>query len=183
MINNVNEIETFLDVDGETLMELSLSNLRNNVKMNFGNERETRSNRINVSNYQAIPSVSDKTLLLKARIKGEESTYQVQVRFTNSSFSDVAQIGYTPIKAMDGREYFVKQFTLSQTQAKVKCTCLDFHYRFSVWNHSKKSLEGDPPPPYIKKTDSPPVNPNKVPGACKHIIKFMNFLKGEKIVR
>lgn len=181
MENNINEI--FIDMDGETLMELSLSNLRNNVKREFGLQRETRSNRIRVTNYQIIPSVSENSILIKARIVGEESNYHVQIRFTNTKFSDEPQPGFVQIKAIDGTDYYVRQFTSAQTQAKVKCSCLDFYYRFSVWNHGKKALEGDPPPPYNKRTDRAPVNPNKTPGACKHIIKMMNFLKSEGIVR
>lgn len=175
--------EQFIPIDGDALLELSLSNLKNNVARNFGKSRETKSNRIQVSNYQVIPSVSDRTVLFKARIVGEESNYQVQIRFINSTFADGEQPGFTSVKAMDGRDYFIKQYTAAQAQAKVKCTCLDFYYRFSIWNHGNKSLEGDPPPPYVKRTDRAPVNPNKVPGACKHIIKFMTFLKGEQIVR
>jgi hypothetical protein len=160
-----------------------LSNLRNNVSRNFGKDRETRSNRIKVANYQVIPSVSDKSLLLKASIIGEDADYKVEVRFTNVRFGNSAENGFVAVQGMDGNEYFVKQMTLSQTQAKVKCNCLDFYYRFAVWNQGKNSLEGDPPAPYIKKTDRAPVNPNKVAGACKHIMRMMTFLRGEGLVR
>lgn len=175
--------ELFDDVDGSMLLELSISNLNNNVKRDFGPDREQRSNRIQVTNYQVIPSVSERSLLIKARIVGEESNYQTQVRFSNVTFGDAIAPGFAEVKAMDGNDYFVRQFTASQTQARVRCSCLDFHYRFSVWNHTKKSLEGDPPKPYVKKTDRPPVNPNRVAGACKHIMKLITFLKGEGIVR
>jgi len=176
--------EQAIELDGETLLELSLSNLRNNVKRDFGNTRETKANSISISNYDMIPSVGEKTLLIKARVRGQEGkNYQSQVRFVNVGFTTEAQPGFTQIKAVDGQDYYVKQFTASQTQAKVKCNCLDFYWRFAVWNHAKKSLEGDPPPPYVKKTDSPPVNPNKTPGSCKHIIKLISFLRTEQILR
>ena len=176
--------EIAIDIDGDVLLELSLSNLRNNVKRDFGNDRENRANKVNVVNYDIIPSVAEKTLLVKARIRGEEGkNYQPQIRFINAQFSDTQQTGFTPIKAVDGTDYFVKTFTAAQTQAKVKCQCLDFYWRFSVWNHAKKSLEGDQPAPYMKKTDSPPVNPNKVPGSCKHLIKLITFQRTEQILR
>lgn len=169
--------------EDQVIVELSLSNLKNNVNRNFGRERETRSNRIKVTNYEAIPSVSNKELLLKARIVGEENNYQVSVRFTNVGFSSSLAPGFVEIVGMDGVKYFVRQTTLAQTMVKVKCNCLDFYWRFATWNHGRKSLEGDPPPPYVKLTDRPPVNPNKVPGACKHIMKFMAFIKNEGIAR
>lgn len=175
--------EGFMDIDGEVLLELSLSNLRNNVRREFGPEREQRSNRVGITNYQVIPSVQDKTILIKAKVVGEEKNYDVQVRFINAIFAQELRPDFTEIKAMDGQTYFIRKFTSAQTQAKVRCSCLDFYYRFSLWNHNRKSLEGDPPPPYIKKTDRAPANPNKVPGSCKHIIKFITFLRTEGIVR
>lgn len=173
----------YLIDENSILLELSLSNLRNNVSRNFGDKRIRRSNMIKVSNYQAIPSIGEKSILFKANIVGEESNYKVSIRFVNVQFSNEPNPDYAEIKAMDGMTYYMKKATAAQTQVRVKCNCLDFYYRFSVWNHSKKSLEGDPPPPYVKKTDMPPVNPNKVPGACKHIIKMINFLRGEQIIR
>lgn len=175
--------EGFMDIDGEVLVELSLSNLRNNVRREFGPGREQRSTRVGITNYQIVPSLQDKNVLIKAKVVGEEKNYDVQVRFNNATFADELSPGFVELKAMDGQTYFIRTFTSAQTQAKVKCSCLDFYYRFSLWNHNRKSLEGDPPPPYIKKTDRPPVNPSKVPGSCKHIIKFITFLRAEGIVR
>lgn len=170
--------------DPEFLIELSMSNLKNNVKRSFGPEREQRSNRIQVTNYQLIPSLPEKTLLVKANIRGIDSNYQTQIRFTNVKFSDTLQPLFTLIRAVDGSDYYVRQFTSAQTQAKVKCNCLDFYYRFSVWNHQKSALEGDPPKPYVRRTDyMPPVNPDKTPGMCKHVIKLLQFLKTENLVR
>ena len=59
-----------LDYTPEVIIEASLSNLKNNVNREFGRDRESRSNRIKVVNYEAIPSVSSKELLLKAGIVG-----------------------------------------------------------------------------------------------------------------
>jgi hypothetical protein len=175
--------ETYIDIDGEMLLELSLSNLKNNVNRAFGPERNQKAPKTRVTNYQAIPSVQDKTLLLKFKVSGETSPYAVEVRFLNVKYGQEGD-GLSSIVAMDGNTYYFKQFTQSQTQAKVKCNCLDFYYRFSVWNHGKNSLEGDPPPPYVRKTDyMPPVNPTKTPGLCKHIMKVMEFLRGENIIR
>lgn len=167
----------------EMLLELSLSNLKNNVSRDFGPERATRSTLVNVINYDIIPSVSERTLLVKARVRGQSGNYQPQIRFTNVKFSNELKPGFAQVKAVDGQDYFVQQFTAAQTQAKVKCNCLDFYWRFATWNHGKQSLEGDPPPPYIKKTNSAPVNPNKVPGSCKHLMELVSFLKTEQVLR
>ena len=176
--------EKFIEEDGEVLLELSLSNLKNNVQRAFGPERNQKSPRIRVANYQAIPSIQDKTLLLKFKVSGESSPYNVEVRITNVKFGSEEDTSFVSIVATDGNTYYFRQPTQSQAQAKVKCNCLDFYYRFSVWNHGKNSLEGDPPPPYVRKTDyMPPVNPTRTPGMCKHIMKVMDFLRTENIIR
>lgn len=176
--------ETYVDDDGEVLLELSLSNLKNNTRRAFGPKRSQKSNKTRVVNYMAIPSVDDKTLLLKFKVTGETSPYNVEVRFTNVKFGEEGSYpSMSKIVAMDGNEYQFKKFTSAQTQAKVKCNCLDFYYRFSVWNHGKNSLEGDPPEPYVRKTDyMPSVNPTRTPGMCKHIMKVIEFLRGENIL-
>lgn len=181
-MHTINEI--YIDMDGETLLELSLSNLKNNVSRNFGPERNQKSPRTRVTNYHAVPAVSDKTLLLKFKVSGETQPYNVETKFINVKYGNEDGNGMSSIVAMDGNTYYFKTFTQSQTQAKVRCDCLDFYYRFSVWNHGKGALEGDPPKPYVRKTDyMPSVNPTKTPGACKHIIKVMSFLRSENILR
>jgi hypothetical protein len=44
-------------------------------------------------------------------------------------------------------------------------------------------LEGNPPPPYIKKTNRPPVNPKKSLGGCKHLIALADKLTQLRILR
>ena len=187
MENELNE-ET---VDaGEILLELSLSNLRNNVERDGvltpdkSNTRTHRASKIQIVNYEFIPSVPDRTLLLKARVSSPSGgKYQSSIRFVNVQFANEEQPGYVEVDAIDGRTYYIKQLTHTQTTVRVRCTCLDFYWRMATWDHARKSLEGDPPPPYVKKTDRPPVNPNHVPGICKHLNKLGQFLRAERIIR
>jgi hypothetical protein len=85
--------------------------------------------------------------------------------------------------SQDGQAYTIEPVQYRGTDVQVSCNCLDFYYRFSAWNHGDGSLLGDPPPPYVKKTDSEPVNPNEVPGLCKHLMALTNELKRERIIR
>lgn len=172
-----------LEPEDETMLEASLSNLKHSTTRAFGQDRTKRATGVRISNYQVVPSAPNKSLLFKARVPGKDGNYDVQIRFTNVKFGTELQPGFIALNGMDGNEYFVKQFTASQAQARVKCSCLDFYYRFSVWNHKKKSLEGDAPVPYIKKTDSAPINPTQADGSCKHILSFVEFLKKERVIR
>lgn len=181
-MHDINENTSFDDIS-DILLEVSLSNLKNNVLRNFGKSREVASDRVRVVNYQILPSIQDKSLLLKSNIMSNGSRYTVQIRFLNVNYVDVQDSGSVELYAIDGQKYYIKPFTSAQKQVRVGCNCLDFYYRFSLWNHTKKSLEGPPPQPYIKKTDMPLVNPQEIPGVCKHIVKMTSFLKDEGIVR
>lgn len=167
----------------ELMLEASLSNLKHSTVRAFGADRNKRSASVRISNYQIIPSVSSKSVLFKARVPGKDGNYDVQIRFMNLKFANELQAGFVSLNGMDGNAYFIKQPTAAQAQVKVRCSCLDFYYRFSVWNHKKKSHEGDAPVPYVKRTDSPPINPTQADGACKHLIQFVDFLKREGVVR
>jgi hypothetical protein len=59
---------------------------------------------------------------------------------------------------------------------------MDFYWRFATWNNRDDALIGNPPPRYRKKTDRPPVNPQKVSGACKHIMKLIVILKNDGVI-
>ena len=60
----------------------------------------------------------------------------------------------------DGREHKMNPIPLSTTVTKVRCSCLDFYHRFSTFNFSDNSLEGNPMPQYVPKgTGRGPVNP------------------------
>ena len=77
----------------------------------------------------------------------------------------------------DGTEYKVNKIPRN-ANVKVNCSCLDFYYRFAVWDDRHKALDGSPPPPYIRKTQTrPEVNPMHSPGMCKHVISLMGNLR------
>jgi hypothetical protein len=66
---------------------------------------------------------------------------------------------------------------LEATPVKVSCTCQDFYWRFAPWNDENGCLHGAPPEPYEKKTDRKPVNPDHIPGLCKHLLNAVAVLQ------
>lgn len=167
------------------LFEASLSNLRNKTRAEFGTGRQDRSNKVQVTDIQFIPSVSDKSLLIKAKAytSGKDEQYDTQIRFVNVAYKDAAGQNTVEFKGVDGNTYNVVRVTHAQAMTRVRCTCLDFYYMFSVWNDQRKSLEGEPFPAYVKKTDSAPRNPNRIEGACKHVTKLGEYLRAKQIIR
>lgn len=70
---------------------------------------------------------------------------------------------------------------LARNPVRVSCSCPAYYFYFSYWNkmgaaHARRPLRG-----YVRKTPPPPEglpykNPMHLPGACKHILAFANYL-------
>lgn len=179
------ELNLIEALEQSNLFEASLSNLRNKTRAEFGNGRQDRSNKVQITDIQFIPSTSDKSLLIRAKAytSGKDEKYDTQIRFVNVQFRDSPEINTVELKGVDGNTYNVVKLTHAQATARVRCTCLDFYYMFSVWNDQRKSLEGQPFPTYVKKTDSQPRNPNRIDGACKHVTKLGEYIRAKQIIR
>lgn len=164
------------------LNEIALADLQDSTNKNFGSGREERAPKVNVINTFFIPSISDETLLVKSETKGKYFNYTTKIKFNNVKYVEFDDENAVKILGVDNNFYYINKLSSKNNEIKVNCTCLDFFYRFAAWNASKDALDGDPPEPYIKKTDREPVNPTKSPGACKHILKLVNNLKNDGIL-
>jgi hypothetical protein len=69
--------------------------------------------------------------------------------------------------------------TLDENPVRVSCSCKAYYFYFSYWNkvagvHARRPLRA-----YVRKTETrPEVNPEHLPGACKHILALANYLNG-----
>ena len=147
-------------------------------------DRKSNSDRVQIYNLTYIPAPADASLTIKAKAKTKNaSVYDVVVKFdSNVNYVEKDNMPNVSFIAVDGKDYFIRAPFAHKTNIKVKCSCLDFYYRFSVWNDQKNALVEPGPEPYRKKTDRPPVNPNKVAGVCKHLMKFIEVLKVEGVI-
>ncbi len=146
--------------------------------------RDQNANKVQIQEVNLIPSLQNKTLTAKARTRTSDKFYETIIVFSGVQYFDEGGHGRQEIQATDGSTYFIDPIRPYKSNVKVRCTCLDFYFRFSVWDQRDDALTGDPPEPYRRKTDSyPPVNPQKVSGLCKHIIKLTNYLKQQRIIR
>ncbi len=108
--------------------------------------------------------------------------YDTIMLFSEVMYEDGDQSDNVTFKASDNEDYHITPIQLNASNVKVRCSCLDFRWRFSLWNSKDGSLYGDPPPPYQKTTNRPPVNPQRVPALCKHLMKTMIALKQAGLV-
>jgi hypothetical protein len=97
-------------------------------------------------------------------------------------------VKYVPVgtpnsAALEGTETAVEPIQSGSLTVQVACDCMDFRFRFAGFNKGDNSLAGIAPPPYQRKTTTrPEVNPARVPGVCKHILKLAQYLQQKRIV-
>lgn len=166
------------------VIEDTFQRLYTNTKNNFDTPRDQNSKRVQVFTTAYIPSLQNKSLEIRAKTKTNNGGYDTIIYLQDINFVEEDTPTSIKIKSTDNTEYSIEPVD-SNTNVQVTCTCLDFYYRFSVWNDKKNSLYGDAPPPYVKrgKGNRMPVNPTKSAGLCKHLIRFFDHIKREGIIR
>lgn len=162
------------------LFEDSFNSLYRNTKNNFDTPRDQTARRVQIPHIDYIPT--DSGLQIKAKTRTENEQYETIIFLEGIQFSDENDNNAVEIIASNNSKFYILPFNRN-SKTKVNCSCLDFHYRFAVWNDNSDALYGDAPSPYVKKTDRPPVNPKKIPGMCKHIIEVFNTLINDKIIK
>lgn len=120
-----------------------------------------------------ITSQGTNVLTFGFTIKGSKADqhYNTWLSFSKVNLhpADEQEAGHFLIHTRHG-SFAVKQFDWLRQPVKVRCSCRDFYFRFAVWNHKAGVLFGRIPPKYKRKTTTrPEVNPQHIPGICKHI--------------
>lgn len=162
--------------------ETTYNELRQNIQRGFPDTRKRQyaTGEVNVTNIQYVPIAGGLQVNSRSRSNGHD--YNQVIIFTNVAHNDGGE--GTTFMGTDGREHTVEPIPLQGTRVKVNCSCLDFHYRFAAWNYNDDALAGAKPPLYQRKTtDRPPANPARVSGVCKHLIKLVDALKGNGLIR
>lgn len=129
-----------------------------------------------------LPRGMEGDLKVESQVQSGDHAYTCIIQFDRVKYDKVDTPTNVSFQAADGDEYHIQPINLNNNNAKVQCNCLDFYYRFSSRNNNQNSLYGQPPPPYLKKTDRPSVNPRNVPGVCKHILAVVKELRTEGVV-
>lgn len=172
-------------LDQLTLEEATYAELERNTlnSMPPTDKRQNATPRVRVDKLELVPARESGALMVKASIVGEHSKYHTSVLFEDVIYDDADQADNVTFTGSDNNDYHIEPIELARNNVKVNCSCLDFYWRFATWNHQANSLDGDPPPPYVKRTTRPPVNPAKVPGVCKHILKTIEALQNSGVVK
>lgn len=172
-----------LSLDIAVLLETStMHQLTSNTNVFFDTPRQQSAGKVQLAHVQYIPAVNDGVLIVKADTRSSDKSYETTIQFVNVKYVGGDAPYAVPLQA-NGQEISIMPIRANQNDVQVHCTCMDFYWRFAMYNNKNKSLIGEPPAPYVKKTDRAPNNPDQVPGACKHLMRLANQLRMEKILK
>lgn len=166
--------------------ESTVDDLETNIVQSFPTTRKRQhaTNEVNVVRLDLIPYVGTKMLHIRSIVNGSSGQqYQTAIQLLNVVFKNAGDDGAVELTATDGKKYYIEPIALNDHNAKVRCNCLDFYHRFAHYNHTDKSIVGRAPVPYQRKTTTrPEVNPDHVPGMCKHLLKTVAILQQRRLV-
>jgi len=107
-------------------------------------------------------------------------TYKTTIQFNDIDFNS----SEFTFEDQNNERYSIKKIDLNKNDVMLRCQCLDFYFRFGFYNWQDKSIFGNKPKKYVRKTDYwPSVNPDKVPGFCKHIIKMLKDIQSQGFIK
>ena len=138
---------------------------------------------VQIANLSLIPYAQSGVLEARALAHGETGHYEPQMVFTEIEYQEEDTAENITFMGPDGQDYHILPINLAQNNVKVRCTCLDFRWRFAIYNDKDGSLYGPVPGVYQKKTNRPPNNPAGVPGVCKHLMKLAVELRSSQVIR
>lgn len=170
----------FKTIPGTVLLEDSNYNtLYRNIQTGFPNttRRQHAVGEVFMIGVEYVPNPQQSTLQINGQCRSHGHMYRPVIIFANVEYHPDHVQGSVTVSNPNGSRIHVTPVQTSQN-VQVRCTCLDFYFRFSHYNDGDNSLAGPPMPPYQRKTtDRPPANPAQVPGLCRHLIKLVDSMK------
>lgn len=180
-------------INGQLISKLlaeyaTYNQLDQNIDVGWPNttKRQFATNQVSINTIEFVPYIGTKVLHVKSTSKStNNNVYNQSVQFLKVNFNpseDSTEVA--EIEQSDQSVVKVETIDLNTHNIKCRCSCLDFRFRFAFYNNQDKALVGQPPPRYIRKTTTkPPVNPLHLPGMCKHILKLIDNLRDQRIVK
>lgn len=160
--------------------------LQSNIQRTFPStrQRQNSTTRPQVKQIRYTPHTANNSLEVDGVVSSSTGTdHSVTVLFNKVAYEQSDSSTNVTFTTSSDTEQSITPIQLARTTIRVRCSCLDFRFRFATWNHSDNSLMGEKPPMYIRKTDTrPPANPLKTPGVCKHIIEIIRSVQQSGIV-
>lgn len=160
----------------------TIDNLEQNVRGSFPDTKKRHKDVNNVTITKVVFKPEGYNLIVDgtSRSNATGTIHTQRIYFTDVNYVPVGTPNSVPL---EGTDTAVETIRSGDSNVQVACDCMDFRFRFAGFNKGDNSLAGIAPPPYQRKTTTrPPVNPSRVPGACKHILKLNQYLQQNHIV-
>lgn len=163
----------------DILLETSVEQLLSQTERAFPetSKRQHATDTTAVVNIEMIPQKGK--LLVKGQVRGSQNKiYDIIIQFLKVKYNPPEDRDRVTFVSNE-QTYAIEPIATQQVDCKVRCTCLDFRFRFALDNHSDGSLYGSKPPAYHPKPGSNrgAANPTHTAGVCKHIITFVESLR------
>lgn len=141
--------------------------------------------------HRPIPYRGTASLLFQATIEGVTQypdKHKTILMFSGLKFAKEPFKGCIDVE-YKGHVYYVEKPSLNKTTIRVRCSCKDFYFCFSLWDYLQRAIVGPKPKAYKRKTPPPSqggkpyVNPKHIPGYCKHTFWLLQYLKAKGYVK
>lgn len=167
------------------LFESTITDLQQSTYAAFPltKKRQHVINNVRITSYTMLPGENSLTIKAVARNPSSKSVNYPSIQFDGIEYVDETNPEAVQFTASDGTKYYMLPMKQSSVQVKIRCECMDFYWRFALWNHNDGSLLGQKPEPYVKQTNRPPANPKQSPGMCKHLLKLVEYLRSVNIIQ
>ena len=138
---------------------------------------------VSITKLQYTPDTKqDKLTVISSTVTSDGQPHNQMMEVRNVNIQPPNSGNTSKIVDREGLEHSITPAKLNISNVGVFCDCEDYQFRFAQYNIQNNCHIGPNPQNYVKKTDRPPVNPSRVPGMCKHIIKVSDELKDQGIL-
>jgi len=131
-------------------------------------------------------------LVVRAQVKAltdkSRTAYPETITFFRVTSKEQADaVHKIPVQLPAGQTVYIKQLSVKDNPVNLRCNCKNFYFMWQWWDFKQKALAGPRMKPYVRKTPPPPegrpfVNPEKLPGLCKHLHGTMQKLIQMKVL-
>jgi hypothetical protein len=180
--------------------QMTLKQLYDTMVNRFANWRRNYGNAPRIVLTSITPYVGTKSLVFKFSVQSFQSyntkaytygnkpsakrktpirNYTVYIQFLGVEFSEKPKTTKYSKFDYKGKTYYYEKPNAFVNKARVRCNCMDFTHRFAWEDRAVGALFGGPPKAYTSKAKHKrgPVNPQHIPGICKHITAVLRFLE------
>ena len=147
------------------------------------NELLASTGKVNTASLENVNGVAHVSNLDLHYYKGVRTlTFSGEIRSATKPSKYSCIITFTKVDANENlteeeiAQGFYPKPSLSKNDIQVRCSCPSYRFRYGYQNAHNAVATGARVKSYISKHERPSVNPKNLPGACKHLVEFVNYL-------